>query len=177
MILALLGWTKLPQWAMELLFTAIVIAVVASGIMYWHHKVLDEGIAKQVAADNAASQIVIKNAAAQTAAAQTKADTAEQAHAKETADLQAQLDALHNTPPAPIRLCLAHGSGGSVPQTGTPDAKHASAGSPSRPIQQMPTGDSGGGEGTAGPDIADLLSLFALQADAVSAELREYQSL
>jgi hypothetical protein len=174
MIALLLGWTKLPQWAMELVFSAVLVAVVAGGIMYWHHEVLKEGIAEQVAADNKASQIVIEQAKAETAALQKKADTAESDHAKEIADLTAQLN---SAVAQPVRLCLnAHPSGGGLPQAGAANPQHASASAPLSAVQQMPEGNTSGGVGVAGPDIGPMLRLLAFQADSVSAELREFQS-
>lgn len=157
----------------KLILAVVVIVGVAGGILYWHHKTLEEGIAKQIAVDNAATLKVQQQAAAETAALQAKADTAETTHAQEIAALSAQL----NSPSDPVRLCLtSHAGGSGLPQTGAPNAQHASAGAAAGSVQPMPQGNSSGGGRTAGPDISSLLGLLAFQADTVSAQLREYQS-
>jgi hypothetical protein len=157
----------------KLIAIAVIITGVSIGIIYWHHKTLEEGIAKQIAADNVATLKVQQQAAAETAVLQAQANTAETAHAQEIASLTAQL----NTPIQPIRLCsTSHAGGSGLPQTGTANVQHASTGAPAGPVQPVPEGNSSGGGGTAGPDISSLLQLFALQADTVSAQLREYQS-
>jgi hypothetical protein len=150
-----------------------VIGLLIGGGLWYHHKVYEEGIAKQVAADKVASAKIEAQAVAQTAALQQKADTAEQAHAKEIADLNAQLA---SAPIEPVRLCVTHYSGGGLPQAGAAPAKPQSASAAPAAVQQMPEGNHSGGGGAAGPDISSMLSLLAFQADSVSSELRELQS-
>src|SRR6185312_8495714 len=86
---ALLGWTKLPPWALEL----IVIGLVAGGIWYWHHATLErgiaQGVAKQVTADDAATAKVKEKAARDTAALRARGEAAEKAYAQAQLDLQA----------------------------------------------------------------------------------------
>lgn len=71
---SLLGWTKLPQWALEL----IIMGLLAGGLWYLHHRIYVEGVHAQQAADQKAS-----------------AATLAKAHARDTAILNAQLYAYH----------------------------------------------------------------------------------
>lgn len=164
----LLGWTGLPQWALEL----IVVGAIAGGIWYWHHEAIEQGIADQRAADALATQALEKDTAKQTAALQARATTAEQAYDKERSDHQNYID---SHPPLPVRLCIANHSGALVPPSGTlkPGATDTSAGTAG--VQSVPGGDSSGGAGTAGPDISAMLSALGTAADTVSATLREFQ--
>jgi hypothetical protein len=170
MIAALLGWTKLPQWALELL----AIAAVAGGIWFWQHHLIGEGIAQQKAADDAATAVLMRDAADETAKLRIQALTAEQAHDKETADLKAAIDAHPNQP---VRLCLnsnARGQGVSASGTAIPGA--TSAGPSTAGLQPLPDGDPASGPGRAGPDIEPMLTALGAAADKISAELREFQS-
>lgn len=171
MIAAILGWTKLPQWAMEL----IVIAAVAGGIWYWQHHLVDEGINRQQAADNAALEPLIQQAKDETAQLKVKADMAEQTHAKEMAALQRYHD---DNPEQPVRLCLdAHGGdNGSVPPAGGKNGGNQGAGASPSGVQPVHDGDNQSGARGAGPDIEPLLTALGAAADKVSAELRENQS-
>lgn len=169
MIAAVLGWTKFPQWALEL----IVIAAVAGGIWYWQHSLVDKGIHEQQAADDAASKPLIQQAKDETAQLKVKADMAEQSHAKEMADLQ-NLTGSHAN--QPVRLCLNSNAGGQgVPPTGAAHNGNESAGAPAATLQPMPDGDYQSGARRAGPDIEPLLRALSASADTVSAELREFQ--
>lgn len=169
MIALLLKWTGLPQWAMELVF----IGLLGIGFLIYHRHVLDDGIAKQQAADNAASKILLDKAASETADAKARATMAEQANAKENSSIPVFIDA-H---PESVRLCSnAHGSSGSVPASGTKDTGHAGAGAGPASVQPVPDGNSGSGQGGSGVDIGPLLQALAGSADKVSSELREYQS-
>lgn len=169
MIAAVLGWTKLPQWALEL----IVIAAVAGGIWYWQHHLIDKGISQQKAADDAASKPLINQAKAETAELQVKATMAEQTHAKEIASLQKYHD---DNPNKPVRLCLdAHSGSQGVRATGAANSGNKSAGTPTVGLQPVPDGNPEGGAGRAGPDIEPMLTALGTAADKVSAELREVQ--
>lgn len=169
-LIGLLSFTKLPQWALEL----IVIAAVAGGIFYWQHHLIDEGINRQKAADDAASKPLIQQAKAETQALKVKATMAEQTHAKELADLQNYHD---SHPEQPVRLCLnTHDSGTSVRPAGAQNGGNQSTGATAAGIQPVPDGNSSSGQGAAGPDIEPMLAAFATAADKVSAELREIQN-
>jgi hypothetical protein len=155
------------------IYCGIIVLLIAGGLWY-HHHVLELGIADQIAADNKATAKVQAQAQVQTKALQTQADAAEHAHDQELADLTAYRNA---HPDQPVRLCLtAHPGSGGLPQTGTPDTKHAGSSASVGNLQQMPTGDRGSGEGTAGPDISGMLSALGARADQLSAELREFQA-
>jgi hypothetical protein len=56
----LLGFTGLPQWALELL----AVGAIAGGIGYWHHSTLERGIAEGVAKRDAYYQPLLQAAQA-----------------------------------------------------------------------------------------------------------------
>lgn len=170
MIAAILGWTKLPQWVLEL----IVIALVAIGIWYWQHHLIAEGVARQQAADIVASDRLKAETARETATLQAKATTAEQAYDKERADHQAFID---SHPLQPVRLCISTAVGRAlVSAASSPHPGNGSAGAAASNLHDLPSGNSSGGSSAAGPDISQMLSLLAAQGDSVSAVLREFQS-
>ncbi len=88
MIAALLGWTKLPQWAMEAIAILIAVAAVSLGILYWHHTIVVATEARDRAAMQAASQ------AAQ-AAAQKQIDRLNAQHATDVAKLKVDDEQRH----------------------------------------------------------------------------------
>ena len=170
MIAALLGWTKLPQWALEL----IIVAVVAGGVWYWQHHLIDEGVKKQQTADAVALQKLKTENDQKSAELQAKATMAEQAYDKEHTD---SLEYQRTHPIGAVRLCLVANNGHSaVPQGKAQDPGNAGTGAGTADVPKVPSGDSSGGAGEAGPDISKLLGLLAVKADTVSSTLREYQS-
>lgn len=171
MIAMLFGWTKLPQWAMEL----ILIGLLGLGFAIYHRAVIEKGIAEQVAIDNAATIKLQNDTKVQTAALKAQADTAEHAHDNELSELAAYRSA---HPQQPVRLCLdaAHDRGTILPGSTGIDISHEGLGAAGISIQHVPDGDSGIRTGGAGPDIASMLGALAGSADQVSAELREYQA-
>lgn len=170
MIATVLGWTKLPQWTLEL----IVVAAAAGGIWYWQHHLIGEGISQQKAADDAASAPLIQQAKAETAVLQVKATMAEQAHAKEVSSLQSLID---SHPNQPVRLCVnTHDSGSSMRASSAANSGASSTGTPAAGLQPVPIGDSASGAGQAGPNIEPMLTALGAAADRVSAALREFQS-
>lgn len=62
LIAAALGWTGLPRWAME----ALAILAISGGVLtaygIWHHRIYQEGIAAQRAADDRASSKTLADA-------------------------------------------------------------------------------------------------------------------
>jgi hypothetical protein len=170
MIATLLGWTKLPQWALEL----IIIAAVAGGIWYWQHHLIAEGIAQQKGADAIELQKLKTENDKKSADLQARATTAENARDKEVQD-NADFRSTH--PMQPVRLCLSTNQGHSaVPQTTGQNSGDVAAGASSANVSTLPGGNSSGGPGATGPDISSLLSLLAEKADNVSSTLREFQS-
>jgi hypothetical protein len=168
MIAALLGWTKLPQWALEL----IIIAIVAGGVWYWQHERFEAGIAAQVAKDTAQTNKIKLETAAETADLKARATTAEQAYDKEQTD-NANYRSQHSQS---VRLCAQPTVRPIVPATGGINSGNATTGSSSADVSKMSDGNSGSGAGQAGPDIGSLLGLLAAKADNVSGVLREYQA-
>jgi hypothetical protein len=169
MIATLLGWTKLPQWALEL----IVIAIVAGGVWYWQHERYEAGISAQVLADAKARDALIAATNAQTVALQTKATLAEQAYDKER---QSNIDYQRDNPIEPVRLCIAAKGGGShMPKTSVANPGNAATGAAAGNVLSVPSGDNSGGTGASGPDISGLLGLLAAKGDDVSGVLREFQ--
>ena len=163
---ALLALIPIKDW----LYGGAIALLIIFGLHY-HHKVLAEGIAAQKAADDKASAALIQQTAKQTAELQAKATMAEQAYDKEH---QAILD----QPSLPaVRLCgNPHPRSTIVSATGATQQGNAVPGASSGAVQQVPSGNSSGGAGDAGPDIGNLLSLLAQRADETSAELREFQA-
>lgn len=168
-IAAIFGWTKLPQWALEL----GVIAALAIGFALYHHHVLDQGIKAQQAADQRASAKVEAQAAIATQAAQDAANRAEESYREEIASNAA---AAVSAPLPVIRLCINTDVGSpGVPQTSTAYTGNAGASTASPRVQQMPAGNTGLRQ-NAGPDISELLGLLARRADDGSAVTREFQA-
>jgi len=165
LIAAILGWTKLPQWALEL----IVILFVAGGIWFWQHERYEAGITAQVTTDAAASAKVKREADAKTATLQLRATTAELAYEQEH---QTNLQFQHDHLLSDVRLCVAAAPSGShVPASGAVKPGAATAGAAPASVPAMPAGNTSG----AAVDIGPMLSSFANSCDEVSAVLREYQ--
>jgi hypothetical protein len=162
---ALLALIPTKDW----LYGGLIIFLIIFGI-HEHHKILAEGIAEQKAADDKATAVLIAASAKQTAELQAKATMAEQAYDKE-------VNSLSSIPVPSVRLCVyPHISGSVVSQAGTAQSGTQSTGSAAGLVQPVPSGDSSGGVGTAGPDIGAMLSALAVAADRDSAALREFQS-
>lgn len=170
MIAGLLGWTKLPQWAMEL----IVIAAIVAGLGALHHHILDQGIAEQVAKDKVATDKLNKETADQTAALKAKATTAETNYASEHADNVAYRND-HPDLKQPVRLCGSDNSRAILSSISSANHGNENPGTAAANVPAVPGGDSGI-RGEEHPDISELLDLLALRADNVSATLREFQS-
>jgi hypothetical protein len=169
MIATLLGWTELPQWALEL----IVIAAVAGGVWYWQHERFESGIAQQQQVDAASKAQLVQSTDEATARLQAIATAAELAYVHEHQD---NLDYQRDHPMGAVSLCIsAANSGSRVPPVSPlkPGAKGASA--PATDVSAVPAGNPSGGPGVAAPDIGHLLGSFATACDEVSATLREYQ--
>ncbi len=165
MIAALLGWTKLPQWALEL----GVIAALAIAFGLYHHHVLEQGIRAQQTADRRASAKVEAKAAAATEAAQAAANAAEESYREEIArNLAAR-------PLGSVLLCdNAHRGSRSMSEGSSAYPGNARTGSSPGSISGVPSGDSGLRTQRA-HDISGLLGAWAQAADGVSATLREFQ--
>lgn len=169
MIASLLGFIKLPQWALDL----IVIGCVAGGVWLYHIHVYNLGIKAQQAADQAVSAKAMAQAAVATQAAQDAANRAEESYREEIARNAATAAA---RPLPPVRLCIdAHIGSGSVSKTGAAYPGNASASAAPRSVQSLPVGDPSL-RPRAGHDISSLLGAWADKADQVSAALREFQS-
>lgn len=156
----LLGWTGLPQWAIEL----ILVALVAAGVWFWHHETFKAGIAQQVASDNAATLKLKSDVAVETAKLNAKVDLAEHSHDDELQDLRDY----RASNPVSVGVCPPHGGGAGVSITAKSGDATSSAGIA---VQQVPAGDS-----QKPRDIGPLLEALAASADSVSADLREYQA-
>lgn len=166
-IATLLGWSKLPQWALEL----IVIGAIAGGLLWYHHHVYETGISAQQHADSIASAKVEAQAAAATQAAQDAANKAQESyHAEVTRN--AALAASHPLPA--VRLCVNTDSGPGVSEAGASFPGTQSARAPTGSVQRVPAGDHPI-RSNEPADIGPMLSALAGRADEVSAELREFQ--
>ncbi|HKS75841.1 MAG TPA: hypothetical protein VJQ82_21695 [Terriglobales bacterium] len=161
---AIFGWTKLPQWALELL----VIAGLAGGFWMYHRHVYDTGIRAQQAADAKATAPLLKAADIQTQAWKNRATTAEAAHAKD----QSELALYRAARPIVYRVCFdAHDSG-----IGMPEASALVAGAQSAPAaatlgEPVPAGNT-----VVSEDRGPLLDAFAALFDTQDDTLRELQA-
>lgn len=157
MIALLLGWTKLPQWALEL----VALGLVAGGVWLWHHEAFESGVKAEVAKVEAQQ-------AKTTAQLEARATTAEHAHDTELNTLR---DYRSTHPEQPVRLCV------STPSVQAPAVVAVGRSAIAAPgvIQPVPAGDSGVRE-QPGPDIGGLLEALAARADEVTAQARELQS-
>jgi hypothetical protein len=165
---ALLALIPVKDW----IYGGIIVAILIGGTWY-HHKLITEGVAEQVAADNKASATLVAHTAAQTAELKAKATMAEQAYDKEASDNAAYRSA---NPLQPVRLCNdSHGSGGILSAASAKNSGNANSSTAAGSVPPVHSGDSGSGNGAAPPDVSSLLDAFAGRADQVSAALREYQ--
>lgn len=174
LIFKLLGWTKLPQWALELL----AVGTVALGIWMLHlhtlHVGMAEGIAKQQAADDAASTQLLAQAATETAEKLKVAEAASHAHDQELDSLrQFVIDhPLHGS------LCVqpaAHYRGQGVLETGPAHAGDARSSPSARDLLPLSSRDSSVGPPGAADQLG-MLSALAGAADRINATLREFQA-
>jgi hypothetical protein len=156
----MLGLIPWRLWA----YGAAVGAIIGTAI-WWHHTTYQAGYKAATAKYEQLYQAAKDQADAETARLRENAHNAEVAHAQEISDLRAYRLA-H---PVVVRLC-GKPSGGGVPQAGTAVAGNDGTGTASGDVLEVPAGDSGG------RDIGGMLDLLAGKADAVSAELREYQA-
>jgi hypothetical protein len=166
-IALIFSWTKLPQWALEI----IVIAGLAGGFWWYHHHVYTLGLAAQQAADNKASAAVIAQAAAATKAAQDAANRAQESYREEVASNAAAAAA---RPLGPVRLCLdSYARGGGMPEAGAPVGRAQRPSAGAGRVSGVPGGDPRLRQERPGPDLEELLGAWAEAADRVSATLRE----
>lgn len=159
-IFKLLGFTGLPQWAIEL----IAVAAVALAVAAYRHHVYDLGKAAEIA-------IIKADDERKTAEAQKRADTAEDGHKNALADLEAYR-AAH--PDEPVRLCL---DGLTLPASGSPGPGNRPTRAAPGSFQPVPAGDPSSGPQAVGPDIFGLLDALAARSDKVSEQLRVYQKV
>ena len=170
---SLLGWTGMPQWALELIAVGAIAAGAVGAFWIYHHHVYVEGIRAQQVADQKASAKVVAAARAQTRAAEA---TAAAAHNAYTSEVIRESTLAAQQPLPAVRLCLnSNDSGAGLSQAGAPTGGVAGAGATSGDLQNLPAGNSAL-RGRPGPDIAHLLELLAERADQVSAVDREWQA-
>lgn len=172
-IAKLFGFTKLPQWALELL----VIGVIVLGIWMYHLHVVNisiaKGVAEQKTADEQASKELQQQTDQQSAAKLKAAMDAARVYAKEISTLTQYINdnELHGS------LCQpAPHTGRQVVSTRSPpdsggDRSAASAGN----VQSVPSRDSSVGPPGAA-DVRGMLSLLAQRADELSARMRKIQA-
>lgn len=166
----LLGFTGLPQWALELI--AIGVAVLALSLWWTHHNhvLVAEGVHRQQADDNAARAQLDSQTAAETAALAARVAAAEAQGEQARHDLD-QYRASH--PLTADRLCGTnpHDSGRGLPGSagihgsGSPDAPGSGGDQP------MPAGDS--------PSPADrlrLLDALGALSDGLASQVNGLQS-
>ena len=173
LIATLLGWTGMPQWALELIAVGVVAAGAVGAFWIYHHHVYVEGIHAQQVADQRASAKLVAKARAETKAAQAQANAAHDAYLQEVSH-EAIAAARHPLPA--VRLCLnAHRGGLRLPEAGPAHTGNAGTSPGAGGIPALPGADHPVRPGR-GPDISGLLELLAGRADQVSAVLREYQA-
>lgn len=157
--MGLLALIPVKDW----LYVGAILALLAGFGWYTAHE-RNIGKAHELAA-------VAAEAAAQTKAAQAKADAAEHSHDSELAALSAYRD---SHPDLPVQLCLDPSA---VPAPRGVRSIHQATGATAGSVQPVPTGNSGGGARTEGPNIFPMLDALAARADEVSAQLRTYQKV
>lgn len=162
-MLAFLKLVPLKDW---LYAGVIALLLIVFGAYTKHERSV--GAARILSADAAALVRATEKTAAETQRLKDLADKAEHAHDQEIADLRLY----RATHPVHVGVCHAAGNNQpSVPSTAGSNSGNASPGSSSGDVLQVPAGDSLGIS-----DIGPLLDILAGKADAVSAQLREYQS-
>lgn len=161
-MLAFLRLVPLKDW----LYAGIIaLLLIAFGAYTKHERSV--GAARILSADAAALVRATEKTAAESQRLKEIADTAEHTHDQEIADLRLY----RATHPVHVGVCHAAGNNQpSVPSTAPPNDGNASPSPSSGDVLPVPAGDSGE------QDIGGLLDVLAGKADAVSAQLREYQS-
>lgn len=162
-IAILLKWTGLSQGAMELIAIGIIVSGVGGFAAYEHHKIFTEGVKAEVAK-------VQKQDAKDTAVLTQRAKKAEDQHAQDDKDLAAFRAA---TPVEPVRLRILTPNN---VQASAAQCVSGSAAPATSVVLEVPSGNSGGGPGQAGPDIGGLLEALGARADQVTNQARELQS-
>lgn len=143
---------------------SLAVGALAIGALWLHRSGYDEGANAVKAAD-------AKALAAQIAADNQRVEAA--SHANDT-ELAADRAYIAANPVGTVSLCLSPPSHPSaVPAPGS--VSRSASAAPAN-VQPVPAGDNQV-RPAAGPNIGDLLSLLAERADAVSAQLRDYQSV
>lgn len=148
------------------LIGAAVIGVLFGSLLWWNHRAYQAGIAKVKAEDAIVLAAAQAKAEAVTAQLKAKAEEAAHAHDQELADLR-DYRSKH-----PVSLWVRNGTGHSGGVSAGAGADAGNAGSCSSPgdLQPVSAGDH------QGRDIGPLLDILAGKADAVSAQLREWQA-
>jgi hypothetical protein len=150
--------------AKDWLYLAVIAALgTAFGIYTAHER--DVGKAEVIAADKAATLKAQAAAQKETDRLQAKANEAEHSHDQELMDLRAYRD----SNPVHVGVCNHTDSKPVLPVSSPSDTRNAGGSTPSGDVQPVPAGDS------KSADIGPMLDLLAGKADAVSAELREFQ--
>lgn len=168
-ISALLGWTGLPTWLTELL--AILIILGGAGI-WWKihdHRLIQEGVAKEIAIETQESARIQRAADLQT---QINLTRAKQAEAARDASEQALTQYRASHPDLNLsELCKPSGSSAGVRQGRPRLAGNVEPSPAAGVVQPLPQADRGQPD-----DRRLLLEALAGMADSTSNTLREYQA-
>lgn len=139
----------------------VILAVTIACVAFWGHHKYNQGYSKARAEWELAQKI-------EKVRHDQELKDANHANDQELDNLRAYRD---SHPVQPVRLCIS-------PRPVRPAGTAADgAGSPAKPVLDLPSGDSGSGADGAGPDIAGMLESLAAAADSVSADLREEQAV
>lgn len=164
---AVLKWTGLPAWAMELIVIALVALLMFIGVAWWDHKKVDEGIQIQQHQDQLAIDQLKADAQKATEILQKRATAAELAYATEHAN--------NLTPPpilGPLLVCDdPHGRSRDLPTASTAKPGDEASPASSRLGSPVHPPDSPSSE-----DRRRLLGAVAALFDDQTAIIREYQA-
>lgn len=166
----LLGWTGLPQWAVEMIALAIAALIVWGWWVHHNHVLVAQGVSQQQSADNAAKAKLDIETAAKTAALAARVAAAEAQGEKAKYDLD-QYRASH--PLTADRLCgrTAHDSGGGLPGAAGIHGSGSPAAAPAGGDQPMPAADSPGPA-----DRLRLLDALGALSDGLASQVSGLQA-
>ncbi len=142
---------------------AALIILAAFGWYTWHERQV--GAHTIESHDATAKRTLDAAVAQQTAALQAKAQAADQG----AADAQSKLDAyIAAQPLEPVRLCVAHYSGGGLSQASAPPGKAPGASPGPAPVRAVQ-------DGTPGPDISAGLDTLVQAAAELAIDVQDFQ--
>lgn len=171
LFLTLFGWSKLPQWAIEL----IVVVLIAGGVWLYHEhvvsKLIDAGRSAQRLEDQKSLDKLKQKTATEQKAIQARADTAQKAYQKEHDDFTSYQ--LSHPLVSAVQLCQQsppRSRGGYMQPAGAANAGAGASATTGKVLQPLSSSDSPGADYRL-----RLLDGFGRLCDTLSATIRESQ--